>query len=393
MSNKQTRRRVFQQDRLQHQLEIQSQQIERVFSRHELTAHVAGGVVQPRQVSFDLQTPLKIGVEKLWALKDELITTLRATDVQLSKENGQWKLHVVKQSEPPVSLLDLLPLVENVPPVTAVLGLAENGSPVLLTFSPVESSHVLLCGKPDCGKTTLLRTVAISLAMSSKQAQTQLLIISPETAESTAYTTLEPLNYLPHLLTPVIYSPADAAQAITFLVNEMNYRLEQKTCTPTIVILIENIDALLDAEGQPVAEAIIRLAQRGTKAGIHLILSTRHPQAQSLPSLLRANLPVRIVGQVLDANEAQVATGMAGSQAEYLLGGGDFLAVTSAGATHFQAAYIGDYDLHMIIEDLHRPRTRVLLAQPFNGQLMVSKEEEGIQKFVFDGDQVEFNKE
>jgi S-DNA-T family DNA segregation ATPase FtsK/SpoIIIE len=381
-----TKRRVLQEQRLKHQLEIQSRQIEQVFTRHQMAAHVAGGTIQPRQVSFDLHAPLTASLERLRTLKDELVTALRATDVRLSKENGAWRLHVSRAEEPPVALFDLLPIVENIPAVTAVLGLAEDGSPVLLNFADQDVTHVLLSGTPGAGKTTLLRTIAASLALNNRQSHLQLLILA------TNPSILGPLNHLPHTLSPVICQPEDTTNTLHFLANEMNYRLEQQITTPTIVVLMDNADSLLEAGGKSFADIVIHLTQRGAKAGIHLILSVEKPDAATLTSLLRANLPLRLVGRMSDAQKAQLAAGISGSEAEHLLGQGDFLAIAGDNITHFQAAFISDYDLHMVLEDLQKHRPRTLLAQPFSMQTTLSSEEQStVQQFTFDGENIEFD--
>jgi len=365
MSEKENWRKVLKENRLQHQLEIQSRQIEKVFTHHELPAHVAGGTVRSRSISFDLQEQVTSGWEWLRDhLKRELTAVLGGADVRLSREDGQLRLHVGRPDNPPVPLLDLLPLLPETLTVTAVLGLAEDGRPVLLPLTEADMTPVLLAGEPDAGKTALLRTIAVSLALTNKQSQVQLLVIDGDAPESrSTHSQLEPLTYLPHLLTPVVCDFEEAAEALNFLADEIGYRGEQDIAVPHVVVLIDGIVTLLEAGGRPVADALVRLARRGATAGIHLVMSTRRPDAPVLADLFKANFPVRLVGQARDEKQAAVAAGVAGSQAQYLLDQGDFLAVTDSMTTHFQGAYIGDYDLHLTLEALHRNRPRPLLAR------------------------------
>jgi DNA segregation ATPase FtsK/SpoIIIE-like protein len=135
------------------------------------------------------------------------------------------------------------------------------------------------------------------------------------------------------------------------------------------------------------------LLQHGASVGIHLILGTQEPETTVFDTLMRANLPVRLVGQVHNEQQAHAAAGILNTQAEYLLGKGDFLAIVGGETTHFQSAYIGDYDLHLCLEDLHRNRPQPLLAQPIsvrpaflpgaNGQ-----EPHLPQLFSFDGQEI-----
>lgn len=367
------RRQQLEEARLRHQLELQSQQIEQVFEQHQLTAQVAGGSVQPRAISFDLQT-LATGWERLLGLKQDLMTALGTSGVQISREDGSWRLQVVRPEEPPVGLLDLLALLDGtVPPTTAVLGLAEDGQPVLLNFSAAHITHVLLAGQENAGKTVLLRSLALSLALLNKQSQLQLLVI--DTAErrereegAETAVSLDPLNYLPHLLQDVVQTAEDADALLAFLVQEMTYRQTNKVAKPVIVVLIDNVVTLLrtgdNEQAQSVRQSLLRLVQRGADVGIHLVLGTSRPEARELDDLRKLDLTVRLVGRVHDAQEALVATGLPGTQAEYLLGKGDFLAVDSPCPVHFQAAFVNDYEFHLSLRQLHAQQPR-LLAQPF----------------------------
>lgn len=362
MAKVQNQHETWQKRRLQHQLEVQSMQIERVLDQHQLAAQVAGGTVRPRSIRFDLQTQLATGLERLRDLKSDLMVALGVADVELLGEEGQLSVQVERTAEAPVPLLDLLPLIGDVPPVTAVLGLAEDKRPLLLNFLDKDLGHILVAGADGAGKTTLLRTIALSLALTNRQSRLQMVIIHPETADSPA-TDLTPLNYLPHLLTQVVTAPTEATEVLAFLAREMEYRLEQTIATPTIVLLADCVVNLLETGGEAIVKSVTQLLQKGAEAGIHLILSTRRPGAAVFSQAMHAYLPVRIVGQVADEKEAKAAAGVAGVKADYLLGSGDFLAGSDDEFTRFQAAYIGDYDLHLCLSELHRQRPRVLLAQ------------------------------
>jgi DNA segregation ATPase FtsK/SpoIIIE, S-DNA-T family len=350
--------------RLQHQLKLQSMQIERVLDRHNVSAQVAGGSVEPRSIIFDLQTHLATGLDRLREVKQELMMALGVADVELRQDNDRFHIQVARPEDPPVALLDVLEAMPDIAPVTAVLGLAEDGRPVLLDFATEQLPHMLLVGEPGAGKTTLLRTLAVSLALTSRQSQLQLVIVDPCAGEQIRIDPLlEPLDYLPHMLAPLTVGLAETADLLNFLVAEMRYRIGQRIDLPAIAVLVDRADWLLDQGSTEVRDAIMQLAQRGETAGIHLVLSVQAADDPALSNMLKANLPVRLVGQVTDAHAARVATGLAYSQAELLLGEGDFLAVAKGNATHFQAAFLDDYELHLVLERLYTRQAR-LLAQP-----------------------------
>jgi DNA segregation ATPase FtsK/SpoIIIE-like protein len=199
--------------------------------------------------------------------------------------------------------------------------------------------------------------------MTNRQSQLQLLVIDPDRSGKTNHQ-LAPLMFLPHLLSQVIADAEEAGQTLQILVDEMHHRLKHETIRPTIVTLIDNAEVLTGSGSEDVQAALATLLQRGAEAGIHLVLSSSVPSAGWLSSVMRANLPLRLVGQVRDEAESLAATAVVGAEADYLLGEGDFLAVADGSQVHFQAAFIGNYDLHLTLETIHRNRPRPLLAQP-----------------------------
>jgi len=138
-----------------------------------------------------------------------------------------------------------------------------------------------------------------------------------------------------------------------------------------------------------VSAALAALLQQGAEAGIHLVLGTVAPEADWLSSIMRANLPLRLVGQVHDEAASLAATAVVGAEANYLLGEGDFLAVADGHQVHFQTAFIGNYDLHLTLETIHRNRPRPLLAQPLEALGASSEQEEPQMLWQRDDDRPE----
>ena len=379
-------RRMLQEHRLKHQLELQSRQIERVFSNHQVTARVSGGEIKRRTIRFELQAHLEAGWERLRRIKQDLLTVLGAT---LINEDGRWQVQLNRKEEAPVPLLDLLTLVPELPPVTAVLGMEEAGNPVLLEFSAGDLPHLFISGHEGAGKTTLLRTIAVSLALSNRQSRLQLAVIGANKADQSIDSALAPLDYLPHMLAPAAFTPAESKELLQFMVDEVDYRQEQQIQTPVIILLVDDVAALIGIAGSFVAEAVTKISQRGPEVGVHLVLSTGRPASDKLSAVLRANFPARIVGRVMDAAAAAAAAGLPGTQAEYLLGAGDFLAVVGETAVHFQAAYIGDYDLHLTLETLQRNRPRPLLARPVSNRPTLSPAGETVKGQFWFNEQIE----
>lgn len=351
-------------ERLRHQLEIQSMQIEGVFERHQVPSRVAGGQVGPGWVRFDLQTSLAAAMERLQQIKDDLLRVLAVNDVNIERNQDRLQIEVAQPAEQPVNLLDLLAVIPPLPPITAALGWSEDDRPVVIDLTTAEATHVLMAGVAEAGKTVLLRSMALSLALHNKPSQLQLVIVDGDAAANPVKAQeLAPLNYLPHILTPVITDITTATEVLAFLVNEINYRKEQGTRTPAIVVFIDGVAHLFKTGSGDLLEAVRQLVKNGANAGMHVVLSTSDPGAASLDSLFKAQFPARIVGKVENSTQARAAAGIADSQAEYLLGAGDFMAVAGGTISHFQAGYIGGTDLLQTLEKLYRRRLPVLLAQ------------------------------
>jgi DNA segregation ATPase FtsK/SpoIIIE-like protein len=353
-------------DRLRHHLEIQSLQIEEVFTRHQVEARVAGGHVQARDISFNLQAQLQSGWERLQLLKRDLAQALGVADLRLEQSEDGWQLTVRRDNNHPVDLLEMLEGGPALPRLTAALGIADDGRPILINLAEQGIGHTLVIGQAGAGKSSLLRSAAISLALNNRQAHLQLLIIDPdqEVTNQAHRSLLAPLAYLPHMLAPVVERLEEIAVSLNYLVDEINYREEQRSKTPAILLLIDNLHCLLEVGGQPFLAPLTRIIQRGDRVGVHLLLSYREGSGAALPSLLRSHFSARLVGQVENAQQARAATGLADSQADYLLGQGDFLAVSRGEMIHFQAAYINDYDLHHTLDRLYRQPQKRVVAQP-----------------------------
>lgn len=376
--------------RLQHQLAVQSIQIERVLDRHQVEAHVAGGVIQPEGIRFNLSTPFTQGLERLRSLKDDLMVALGVADMEMGGRNGRFHVQIARPDEMPVPLLELLPLIPELPLLTAVLGLSEDDRPVLLNFAEEDMSHILIAGDTGAGKTALLRTMAVSLALKNRQSRLQLLFIQPKNGEPITID-LAPLDYLPHMLTTLITDPEEATDTLQFLCHELHYRQEQSTTSPVIVVFIDHLVTLLESGVTGLIAALTELLQQGAGVGIHLVLGTRRPHHDLLDRALHAHLPVRLVGQVTSRREARAASGLEDSRAEYLLGQGDFLAIGTGDVLRFQAAFIGDYDLHGVLTELHHRRPPALLAQQVSSRTQLPQMEDGwtqtgqAQTFSFNG--------
>ena len=331
-------------------LEFQSDRIEMVLASHKVPARVMGGVVTPRAVQFHLAPMLGTKINRVQALADELALALGVSSVRGSRQGSSVQLEIPRDDARfSIKLLSLMPrLVEPdakpLPPGIAVLGLCDDGAPLLLRLPSPDVAHVLIAGTTGSGKTALCQTMILSLAMTHRRSQLQFVL-----AEGPKRHAFKPFARLLHLLRPVIGDATEAVDALRELVRLMEARrVAQRGAevTPRILVVLDELADLTcgaNAGGKALNEHLTRLVQRGREAGIHVMACTHtgppqdtlkgcggqcqgKPSSQVIGTLIRANFPVRLVGKVVspDADAARVAAGIGGTGAEKLTGRGDF---------------------------------------------------------------------
>jgi S-DNA-T family DNA segregation ATPase FtsK/SpoIIIE len=136
------------------------------------------------------------------------------------------------------------------------------------------------------------------------------------------------------------------------LVAEMERRDAQGRSEPRLVVVLDEMADLVQVGGRDMETALTRLTQRGREAGIHLVACTQKPAAAVIGSLVKSNFPVRLVGSVASPEDAKVASGLAATGAERLLGQGDFLVVAKGQVSRLQAAYIHEETIRQIVVQL-----------------------------------------
>jgi len=272
--------------------------------------------------------------------------SLDAPSCRVVRSHGALNIEIPRAQPAKVSLIELCQRLAYAPPCSPVLGMDDNGTPLLLNLPSPDVAHALICGTTGSGKTALARSMALSLALHNPQRQLQLLLVDPKGRGFVS------LDGLPHLLCPPIADVDAALARLTWLVEEVERRDQQGLCEPRLVLFIDELADLLMIGGRELEFAITRLSQRGREAGVHLVACTQKPTTAVIGSLTKANFPVRLVGAVTSPEEAKVAAGISGTAAERLLGHGDFLLVLKGQTTRFCAAYASPLDAQQQVSRL-----------------------------------------
>ena len=316
---------------LRRYLEGQSDRVEAVLAAHSAPARVTGGTVGPRLIRLFLNPAPHTRVAAHQGLTADLALALKAPALRLGRGDEGVILELPNPHPRPVTLLQLLPEIAPLPPLTAVLGLADTGVPLLARLSAPDVAHVLVSGAAGAGKTSLLRTMAVSLALSNPPADLRLLCLG-------AY---DFLSGAPHLLRPPVVAPREAREALRSLQRALESRDRRNEDAPAIVLLVDELLDLVAQGATAPLTGLMQLLRRGPELGIHVVAATQRPGAALLNGLLQ-NFPLRIVGKVASAAEARAAAGQYQTAAQLLHGRGDFLAVGRSGGLplRFQAAAI-----------------------------------------------------
>jgi hypothetical protein len=209
------------------------------------------------------------------------------------------------------------------------------------------AGHVLIAGGVKSGKTALLQTIAVSLALANSPERLQFLAIQPDEKGGLRLLDSLPGGFLPR---PVITSAVTAVPALQMLANHLENRPipanGQSVRGPHLVVLLEQVERLLTA-GFSLMEPLVRLL--GTNGPISLLVSTQQPQ-NDLLGYCGDRWGTRLIGRVADVRQAEAAAGVPLSQAELLLGDGAFLLLRRGDSKphYFQAAFADRYDLSFL---------------------------------------------
>lgn len=223
-----------------------------------------------------------------------------------------------------------------------------------------ELPHLLIAGATGTGKSVCLNTIVASMLLTNSNEQVRLLMVDPKGVELTPY------DGIPHLISPVISDPADFGPALEGLIQVMQQRYQRFRDVsardirsyndgpykpmPSLVVVVDELAELMLSEGRDAESKLVRLAQLGRAAGIHLVLSTQRPTVDVVTGLLKANIPTRICFAVASQVDSRVILDMNGG--EDLMGRGDMLLLTkeSTQPRRIQGAYVEEKEISDIVD-------------------------------------------
>src|SRR5689334_18987075 len=345
-------------------------------SNFGVDATVIGQIAGPRVTRYELQLAPGTKVSKVAGLKDDLSYALATTEIRiLAPIPGKQAVGVELPNTSP-NLVTLGDIYDDLPatssPLSVWLGKDISGNAVWTDLARMP--HLLIAGTTGSGKSGCINTILTSILLRATPDDVRMILIDPKRIELNFY------ESIPHLLTPVVSSPKQAAAALLNVVTEMERRYEHMSRVrarslpemnralrkrgekplPYLLVVIDELADLMMISPQDVEDAIIRLAQKSRAVGIHLVLATQRPSVDVITGMIKANVPSRIAFAVSSQTDSRVILDQSG--AESLLGQGDMLfkPLGTSRLQRVQGAFITEEEVALLVDQCRAQREQEL---------------------------------